>query len=94
MKLVSITKSPKADKKLMATFEDNGRTTHRHFGQKGASDFTQNKDPARKALYIARHEARENWNDAKSAGALSKWVLWNKTSLTASIADYKRHFGL
>jgi hypothetical protein len=25
-----------------------------------------------------------------SAGALSRWILWNKTSLRASIADYKK----
>ena len=29
-----------------------------------------------------------------TAGALSKWILWNKPSLTGSFADYKRRFKL
>ena len=93
---VKITQSTNSGKKLMAVFiDDNGKkikTTH--FGQAGASDFTKNKDPERKKLYLARHKANENWNDYKSAGSLSFHILWNKTTLSASIADYKTKFNL
>ena len=93
---VKITQSTNSGKKLMAIFfDDNGKkikTTH--FGQAGASDFTKNKDPERKKLYLARHKANENWNDYKSAGSLSFHILWNKTTLSASIADYKTKFNL
>ena len=58
------------------------------------SDFTRHKDSARKQRYIARHSRRENWRDPTSAGALSRWVLWNKPSLRESISDYKRRFKL
>jgi hypothetical protein len=95
MKLVSIKPSTKPEKKYMATFEtDNGRTKTTHFGAAGMSDYTKNKDPERKALYIQRHKKNENWNDPISAGALSRYVLWNKTSLRASISNFKSHFGL
>jgi hypothetical protein len=57
-------------------------------------DFYLHHIAGRKARYLARHSANENWNDPTSAGALSRWVLWNKTSLEASKADYKRRFGL
>ena len=94
MKLVSITPSEKPEKKLKATFENDGRTKTTHFGAAGMTDFTKSKDEARKSRYLARHSANENWNDPTSAGALSRWVLWNKTSLEASKADYKKRFGL
>lgn len=73
---------------------DNGRTKTTHFGASGMSDYTKNHDEMRKNLYIARHSANENFNDPTSAGALSRWVLWNKPTVSASIADYKRRFGL
>jgi hypothetical protein len=94
MKLLSIKPSDKPEKKLQATFETDGRTKTTHFGAAGMTDFTKSKDEARKERYLARHKATENWNDPTSAGALSRWILWNKTSLEASKADYKRRFGL
>jgi len=95
MKLISIKPSTKPEKKYMATFEtDAGRTKTTHFGAAGMSDYTKNKDPERKALYLARHKANENWNDPTSAGALSRYVLWNKTSLRDSISDFKSKFKL
>lgn len=94
LKLLKITKSPKKDKKLRASFERDGRIKNIDFGSAGMSDFTKHKNPLRKELYIARHKSRENFNKPDTAGALSRWVLWNKTSLKASIADYKRRFNL
>ena len=79
----------------MAIFTDNGKKIKStHFGSAGMSDFTKNKDEERKKRYLNRHRKNENWNDKFSAGALSRWVLWNKPTLTASIADYKRRFKL
>lgn len=92
--LIKITKSNKPDKKMMAIFENcqSGREKTTHFGAKNYSDFTIHKDQERKKLYLARHKKNENWNNPTSAGSLSRWILWNKTSLRASIADYKRRF--
>ena len=56
------------------------------------SDYTKHKDPERMKRYNNRHRRNENWNDPTTAGALSKWILWNKPSLKASIADYKSRF--
>jgi hypothetical protein len=53
-----------------------------------------NTDEERKKLYLKRHEKNENWNDPKSRGALSRWILWNKKTLSASIADFKKRFNL
>jgi len=93
-KLVKIVKSTKSDKKLMAVFENTktGRTKTTHFGARGMSDYTKHKDYQRMQRYNNRHKSRENWKDPTTAGALSKWILWNKPSLKASIDDYKRRF--
>jgi hypothetical protein len=91
LKLKKISKSPVKGKKLRAYFSDGTITD---FGATGYSDFTKHKDVSRKKRYIVRHSRRENWKDPKSAGALSRYVLWNKKSLKASIADYKRRFRL
>ena len=86
---IIITPSKKSDKKFDATI-DGKKTVS--FGAKGYSDFTQHKDPARKQRYLNRHKARENWNDPTTAGALSKHVLWNKQSISASVKDMDKQF--
>ena len=88
--------STKKDKKLMAIFDCpkcNKKKTI-HFGAAGMSDFTINKDPARKERYLKRHKKRENWNNPLSAGALSRWILWNKPNLKDSIKDFENRFKL
>lgn len=66
------------------------------FGAKGYSDFTKHKNPKRKSKYITRHKSRENWGKSgmTSAGALSRWILWNKPTLRGSIKNYKERFNL
>jgi len=92
---VKFKKSTKPEKKLMAIFElDNGRTKTTHFGSAGMDDYTLTKDKEQKSRYIERHRRRENWNAPMTAGALSRYILWNKTSKGASITDYKRRFNL
>ena len=92
---VVIKKSTQPKKKYMAVFTENGKKVKTtHFGSAGMSDFTKNKDEERKKRYLDRHRKNENWNDKFSAGALSRWILWNKPTLRASIADYKRRFKL
>lgn len=93
---VQIKKSTKKEKKLMAIFTDcsDGTKTTTHFGASGYSDYTLHHDPLRKQRYINRHRKNENWNDYKSAGSLSLYVLWNKPTLSGSIADYKKRFNL
>jgi len=95
MKLISIGPSTKPDKKMSAIFlnEETGRKKTVHFGAAGMDDYTITKSLEAQARYLDRHAKNENWNDPTTAGALSRWILWNKTSKTAAIADYKRRFG-
>ena len=89
---VIIKPSTNPKKKLMAIFSDPKKTIH--FGAAGASDYTINKDDARKKLYLDRHRKREDWSDPRTAGALSRWILWNLPTRRASISDFKSRFNL
>lgn len=92
---VSIKPSTLKTKKYTATFYKDGKkikTTQ--FGSKGSSDFTIHKDIKRKELYLKRHQKNENWDDFMSAGALSRWLLWNKKTFKDSLLDYLKKFKL
>ena len=92
---VIIKRSTNRQKKYMAVFYKDGKkikTTH--FGAAGMSDYTKHKDSNRKKRYMTRHRKRENWNNYMSAGSLSRYILWNKPTLKASITDYKKKFNL
>ena len=70
---------------------DGGRKTI-PFGSKGMSDYTIHKDEERKNRYIDRHKKNENWNDPTTAGFYSRWITWNKPTITESIRDTNRRF--
>ena len=91
---VKISKSTKKGKKYMALFTDKKIKKTIHFGADGFSDFTIHRDNQRKERYLKRHRKRENWNNPMTAGSLSRYILWNKTSLKESIKDYKKRFSL
>ena len=94
---VSIKKSTNKNKKMMATFFYNKERTQKktiHFGASGYDDFTKTGDEDQKKRYLARHQKNENWNNYDTAGSLSRYILWNKKSLSSSIADYVKRFNL
>lgn len=97
MKFLGLHKSDKSDKKYYAEFEgDSGRTKRTYFGAAGMTDYTKDSKltrDARKRRYLARHASREDWSDPTSAGSLSRWLLWNLPTVSASLRDYKRRFG-
>jgi len=93
---IQLLKSKVDGKKYTAIFYDEKRSKIKttHFGSAGMSDFTKHKDEERKERYIARHSANENWSDYMTAGSLSRWLLWNKPTLSASYNDYIKKFNL
>ena len=82
-------------KKFKMIFYDHARKKLKtiQFGASGYEDFTTHGDLQRKMNYISRHQSLENWNDPMSAGALSRWILWNKTTLSVSYKDFRSRFG-
>lgn len=94
MKLIRIEQSKVPGKKMTAIFLSDAGPMMIHFGAKGYEDFTTTGDEAKKEAYLKRHKPREDWNNPYTAGALSRWILWNKPTIKASITDYKRRFNL
>jgi hypothetical protein len=95
MKLKTLRKSLKAGKKYDAVFiTDNDREKVVSFGAAGMSDFTLHHDEERKERYLNRHRKNEHWDKADTPGALSRFILWNKKTVKASLRDYKKRFGV
>jgi len=98
MKLISIVKSPRPEKKWRATFEhegDTGTTTfHTDFGATGYLDQTQSKDAYRAMLYRARHKKDLETNNPSKAGYLSYYVLWSGPNFDENVRKYKKRFHL
>ncbi len=92
---VSIKPSTSSGKKMMAVFYDTAKKKVKttHFGASGYEDYTTHGDLQRKQNYLSRH-SNENWNDYMTAGSLSRYLLWNKPTIKASIDDYMRKFKL
>jgi len=100
MKLLFIKPSTNEGKKLMAKFENNGRTKTIHFGASGMMDYTKYyaKDPElakqKRNSYDARHKVNEDWTDPQTAGALAKHILWSEPTIEQSIRKFKKRFNL
>jgi hypothetical protein len=96
MKLISVTKSDRPGKKLMAKFEtDSGRSRTTHFGASGMDDYTKTHDKAQRERYRTRHKKDLETGDPTRAGFLSYYILWGaSTSLSENIASFKRKFKL
>jgi hypothetical protein len=95
-KLLSIKKSNKSDKKLMAKFinKKTKRTKVTHFGAEGMSDYTIHKDKARRTRYRKRHQ-KDLRGDPTRAGYLSYYILWgNSTNKNTNIKSFKNRFKL
>jgi hypothetical protein len=95
MKLKTLRKSLKPTKKYDAVFiTDEDREKVVSFGAAGMSDFTLHHDEARKERYLNRHRKNEHWDKPDTPGALSRFILWNKKTVKASLRDYKKRFGV
>lgn len=99
IKVLSVKPLKYGNKKFVAEFEitkPNGKKTKRStkFGAKGMSDYTKHKTEERRNNYIKRHKKDLRTNDPTRAGYLSMYILWNKKTFKASLADYKRRLNI
>jgi len=95
LRLKTIRRSHKKEKKWDAVFEKNGREKVVPFGQKGYSDFTHHRNETRRLSYISRHRGMgETFKNPIKPQTLSRFILWNKKTLKSSIRDYKKRFGV
>ena len=92
MKLLGLLHANDDKHKYIAEFETENGLKHIRFGAFGYESYIDHKNTQRKKAYLARHESRENWNDPMTPGSLSRWLLWNKTTLKASMLDFRKRF--
>ena len=93
-KKMSVKKSDKAGKKLMAVFDIDGRKKTTHFGSAGMDDYTKTKDKEQRSRYRQRHKKDLDTKDPTRSGYLSYYILWGaSTSLRENIRTYKSRFG-
>ena len=85
-------KSDKKDKKFYVVAPNSKKKLY--FGAAGYTDFTINKSIIKKNAYIARHRVNENFNNLSTAATWSRWLLWEKTSLSAAINNMKTKFNI
>ena len=86
--------------KYVATFlSDEGKIKNVKFGAFGYNDYIsyykdlgKTEADIKKANYIHRHGAREDWTEPTSRGTLALYILWNKPTLESSIKDYRNTF--
>ena len=91
MKLLSVTKSTRKDKKWMAEFDTNKII---HFGARGMDDYIIKNDKEQRERYRARHASGKTAKP-DTADSLSFRLLWGEsTSLQQNIKDYKKKYNL
>ena len=98
-KLLSVKKSDKPKKKLVATFENlkTKRTKKVYFGAAGMDDYTLTKDKEQRARYRKRtiNQIKNPNTTPLSPSYLSYYILWgDSTSRNTNIKDYKKRFNL
>lgn len=89
----TLQKSTRPAKKWMVTLPSDKTV---HFGADGYSDYTLHKDYDRMKRYINRHKKNETWTKKgiDTAGFWSRWILWNKPSLSQSIKNTENKFNI
>ena len=99
LRLIRIQESSRPTKKYSALFSDGTRI---HFGGKGCMDYIRyyakfGKDVAsrKRKAYIARHvKGKENWKNPKTAGTLSRYILWEYPTLKQATKAFKKKFSV
>lgn len=83
--IITISKSNRKNKKFQAKMGD--KTIH--FGDSRYEDYTINKDPSRRTLYINRHKKNEDWSKKNifSPAWMSRYILWEKPTIPDAIKN-------
>ena len=94
MKLIKVEKISDGIHKYKAIFDNDGRQKTTKFGASGMDDYTITHDKEQRDRYRRRHAKDLKTGDTTRAGFLAWYILWNKPTIEASIADYRRKFNL
>ena len=94
MKLLKVIHAPHGSgKKLVAIFDNDGRQKKIPFGAYNSETFSEGASNEKRLAYIARHKVNEDWSTI-NAGSLSRYVLWEKPSISAGVAFFKKKYNV
>ena len=91
MEFISLERSPRKNKRFVFEYKDGDKIKKIHFGYENGSTYIDNKDITKRKNYLARHRVREDWNVINPA-SLSRWLLWDTTSLKENLENYLDKF--
>ena len=98
VKFISLKKADDGKHKYVVSLlnEETKRINNIKFGAFGMNDFTLTGDISAKQRYEARHASREDWTKkgVLTKGFWSKWILWNKPTVDASLKETIKVFSL
>ena len=93
LKLLEVVPSTRKGKKWKAVFREGDKQKDVHFGAAGMEDYTIHGDEKRKEAYISRTR-NQDFSRADSPASLSRYLLWNKKSLSESLRDFRKRYGV
>ena len=94
---MKFTLEPATDKKhrWVGVFtKEDGTTKRVPFGDATMENYTMHKNPLRKEKYLQRHRSREDWTNPMTAGALSRFILWEVPDINEAVRRFRRRFSL
>ena len=77
MRFISLSQSPRKDKKYVIRFEEPNLIIH--FGAKKSSTYLDHHDTVKRENYLKRHSVNEDWSKI-NAGSLSAYILWGDST--------------
>lgn len=94
-KFVQLLKATNGKNKYTAVFYDalRKRIKTTSFGDINYQSYPDHQDLQRKQNYLSRH-ANERWDEPMTPASLSRWILWDKTTMSASYKNYRQRFKL
>ena len=93
MRFLSLEPSIRKGKKYVIKFTEPKKTIH--FGSKNSSTYLDHHDKHIRNNYLLRHYISEDWENPLTAGALSMWLLWGKTTdLYTNLMHFLNHFNI
>ena len=93
MSSVIIQRTPGQNKEFVAYYTDPKMTIR--FGTPSNYVLNSQKTEKDRQNYIKRHAVNEDYDNPRTAGALSRWLLWGTSrSIRENAESFGRRFGL
>ena len=95
VKYIQLLKATNGKNKYTAVFFDAMRKRIKtvNFGDINYQSYPDHQDIQRKQNYLSRH-SNERWDEPMTPASLSRWILWDKTTMSASYKSYIKRFRL